>query len=244
MLHCQIATASDLSLLRMSTSRPDETMAVYKPLEYAYDTPLCLELRARFKDVKTLSKVFKYAREATSELGNWCADHLWRFALAEEEAEKAKRRIERNFLRDQETHVVAELDAKLDRIREAKKVVDTWEFSAPSFENNSISPKVELLNKYLSLIFEKPSDTKCIVFVERRYTARLLKELLQRIGTKHLRVDMLIGSRYGDLGDSRYSFRQQVLTLMKFQKGEINCLVSPLWQSCRMNTYNKRLPHL
>lgn len=225
MLHCQIATTSDLSLLRMSISRPDESLAVYGRLAYAYDTPLCSSLKAKFGDLDALAKFFRNAREAASQLGEWCADHLWRFVLEEEQALKVERKMERNFNRDSGNHPVEVLDAELARLKEAKEVVKSWTFTDPDVSGNSLSPKVLLLHKYLSLIFEKPSDAKCIIFVKHRYTARVLAQLFSRIGTPNLRLDLLIGSRTGDVGDISFSFRQQVLTLMKFRKGDINCLV-------------------
>ena len=225
MLHSQIATTSDLSLLRMSISRPDESLAVYGRLLYAYDTPLCASLRAKFDDFDSLAKVFKDAREATSQLGEWCADHLWRFVLDEEEALKVERKMERKFNRDPTSHPVAVLDAEIARLREAKEMVKSWTFAKPDASKNSLSPKVLLLHQYMTLIFEKPSDVKCIIFVKRRYTARLLAQLFSHIGTPNLRLDLLIGSRTGDAGDISFSFRQQVLTMRKFKKGDINCLV-------------------
>lgn len=226
MLHCQIATTSDLSLLRMSISRPDESLAVYGRLAYAYDTPLCSSLKAKFGDLDALAKFFRNAREAASQLGEWCADHLWRFVLEEEQALKVERKMERNFNRDSGNHPVEVLDAELARLKEAKEVVKSWTFTDPDVSGNSLSPKVLLLHKYLSLIFEKPSDAKCIIFVKHRYTARVLAQLFSRIGTPNLRLDLLIGSRTGDVGDISFSFRQQVLTLMKFRKGDINCLLA------------------
>lgn len=224
-LHCQIATTSDLSLLRMSISRPDESLAVYKRLLYAYDTPLCSSLKSKFGDLETLAKFFRNAREATSQLGEWCADHIWRFVLDEEQALKAERKIERKFNRDAGNHPVAMLDAELARLKEAKELVKNWTFPTPDASSNGLSPKVLLLHQYLCLIFEKPTDAKCIIFVKHRHTARLLAQLFSHIGTPNLRLDLLIGSRTGDVGDVSFSFRQQILTLMKFRKGDVNCLV-------------------
>ena len=226
MLHCQIATTSDLSLLRMSISRPDESLAVYGRLAYPYDTPLCSSLREKFADLEALAKFFRNAREATSQLGEWCADHLWRFVLDEEEALKVERKTERKFNRDTKNHPVEMLDAELARLRGAKEMVKNWKFAKPDLLKNSLSPKVQLLHQYMSLLFEKPSDIKCIIFVKHRHTARLLVQLFSHIGTPNLRLDLLIGSRTGDVGDINFSFRQQVLTLMKFRKADINCLVS------------------
>lgn len=226
MLHSQIATTSDLSLLRMSISRPDESLAVYGQLAYAYDTPLCSSLRAKFGDLESLAKFFRNAREATSQLGEWCADHLWLFVLYEEAALKVERKMERKFNRDARDRPVEMLDAELARLREAKEMVKNWTFAKPdTSKNNSLSPKVLLLHQYMSLIFEKPTEVKCIIFVKHRHTARLLAQLFRNIGTRNLRLDLLIGSRTGDVGDISFSFRQQVLTLMKFRKGEVNCLV-------------------
>ena len=225
MLHCQITTTSDLSLLRMSISRPEESLAVYGRLAHPYDTLLCSSLRAKFGDLEALRKFFRNAREASSQLGEWCADHLWRFVLEEEQALKVERKMERKFNRDARNNPVEMLDAELAQLKEAKEIVKHWNFVDPDVAGGSLSPKVLLLHQYLSLIFEKPSNAKCIIFVKHRYTARLLAKLLSCIGTPNLRLDLLIGSRVGDVGDINFSFRQQVLTLLKFKKGDVNCLV-------------------
>ena len=225
MLHCQIATASDLSLLRMSVSRPDESIAAYKPLCRPYDTTLNAKLKAGFKDMVGLTRLFEFAREATSELGEWCADQIWSFGLADEEARKVERKIERSFVADKDSRPVEEQEAEINRLRDAMAVVKDWTFPPPNTIPNSLSSKVQLLQKYLELVFEKPTDARCIIFVKRRYTARLLGELFSRIGTPHLRLGLLIGTRTGDAGDVKFTFRQQVLTLVKFKSGELNCLV-------------------
>ena len=225
MLHCQIATASNLALLRMSVSRPHESIAAYKPLRRPHDTNLNAKLKVGFKDMVGLTRLFKYAREATSELGEWCADQMWSFGLADEEARKVERKIERSYVADKDSRPIEEQDAEINRLRDAMAIVKDWTFPPPNTVANSLSSKVQLLQKYLELIFEKPTDARCIIFVKRRYTARLLGELFSRIGTPHLRLGLLIGTRTGDAGDIKFTFRQQVLTLVKFKSGELNCLV-------------------
>ncbi len=227
MLHCQIATTSDLSLLRNSISHPTESIAVYKPLAYAYETPLCSRLEARFGDLVALSKIFRNAKEAAPHVGQWCADQLFRFALAEEVSTmKAERTMERLFLRDQENRPMELLNKELDRLKEARDVVNHWTFGEPNLEGNSVSSKVLLLHNYLRLIFEKPTDAKCIIFVKRRYTARLLGQLLAKMGSPNMRLNLLMGSRPGENGDVKFSFHQQVITLMKFRRGDLNCLIA------------------
>ena len=227
MLHCQIATTSDLTLLRNSISRPNESIAVYKRLEYPYETLLCSTLKDKYGDLEALSKNFRNARQAASLLGEWCADSLWRLALEEEESTwKAERKMERLFLRDQENRPMELLDKELVRLREVRDIIRRWPFTPLAFEGNSLSPKVLLLHKYLTMIYEKSTDSKCIIFVKQRYTARLLGLVFGQIGSPHMRLDLLIGNRSGELGDLKFSFRQQVMTLLKFRKGDVNCLIA------------------
>lgn len=227
MLHCQIATTSDLSLLRNSISRPNESIAVYERPQYAYETPLYLKMKAQFEDLKALSKNFKNAKEAAPHLGQWCADQLWRLALTEEfSIQKAERKMERLFSREEGSWPVEFLNKELERLKEAQDVVSHWNFGEPTLEGTSVSSKVVVLHNYLRSTFDRPNDAKCIIFVKRRYTARLLGLLLAKLGSPNMRLDVLMGSRTGELGDAKFSFRQQVLTLMKFKKGDLNCLIA------------------
>lgn len=210
----------------MSISRPDESIAEYKKLLPPYETAFCGEMKSRFGDLGGLSKLFQFAREASSQLGEWCADQLWSFGLADDEARKVERKAERLFLAEKDARPIEVLDAEIAQLREAMSMVKNHHFVTPKTSGNSISSKALLLQRYLQLVFEKPSDAKCIVFVERRYTARLLGELFARIGTPHLRLGILIGTRRGEAGDVKVTFRQQVVTLTKFRKGDLNCLVS------------------
>ena len=224
LLHCQIATTADLSLLRSSISRPNESIVQYNRLLEPYRTPLWAELYSKFGDVRSFSRLFRFAKDATSELGEWAADHLWSIGLADEEAKKVERDVEQSFLAEKEARPVEELNSNMERIREAQRIVKSHLFGLPSFEGNSISTKVMSLHACLNSIFEKPTDARCIVFVKQRYTARLLGEIFKRIGNPNIRFGLLIGTNSGEPGDVKFTFRQQVLTLMKFRKGALNCL--------------------
>ena len=224
MLHCQIATTVDLALLRTSVSRPNESIAVYSRLLFPYETSLCREMQARYGDVECLKKIFRYTQEATSELGEWCANQVWSFAMAEQAALRIERRIEKAFLKSRDNKPIEVLDAETNRLREAQEFITKWNFVEPTDSDNSLSAKVVVLRKYLDLIFERPTDARCIVFVDKRYSARLLKELFARIGSPHLRSGLLVGARNGVPDDVAISVRQQILTLNKFRKGQLNCL--------------------
>ena len=197
----------------------------YNRLQAPYMTELCAELERKYGDMESLAKLIRYSAHAAGDLGEWCADQIWSFGLAEEEANKAERKIEKGFLSNKVSRPVKFLDAELKRIREAKEIVGTYPFSPPLDKGNSISSKVKRLRDYLNSVFERPTDARCIVFVKKRYTARLLGEIFRRIGSPHMHIGILIGSRPGEAGDVKFTVRQQVLTLMKFRKGELNCLV-------------------
>ena len=221
----------------MSISRPDESIAVYGPLPPPYETSFCAEMKSKCSDLEGLSNLFQYAREATSQLGEWCADQIWSFGLADEEARKVERKAERLFLAEKEARPIEVLDAEIAQLREAMSLVKRHIFVPPTMSGNSISSKVLLLQRYLQLVFEKATDAKCIIFVKRRFTARVLGELFARIGTPHLRLGILIGTRQGEAGDVKVTFRQQIVTLMKFRKGDLNCLVSSYCPILRRHKY-------
>ena len=91
-----------------------------------------------------------------------------------------------------------------------------------------MSSKVLELQKFLKAEYETPTNRKSIIFVDRRHTARLLDALFRRIGTQHMKGAFLVGAN-SDSNESSFSFRQQVMTLIKFRKDytqedHLNCL--------------------
>ena len=224
LLHCKIATSADLALVKASVSRPEEKVVVYARLPAPYTSPLCTELENRFQGVNCLTKYFRQAKEIASELGEWCADRLWYLVLADEELEKLQRKSEQAFASEGVRREV--LDQEMRLLKEAKEVVmdPSHPLPPPSLEGQSLSSKVKSLKEYLDGQYENPTEARCIVFVRKRFTARLLAELFGRIGTKHMRLAVLIGTGQAEAGDLKVTIRQQMLTLMKFRKGELNLL--------------------
>ena len=225
LLQSRIATAADLSMLRQTISRPVEQVISYESLEPQHLTSFGAEMKARFGDLTVLKKLFKTARSQSSQLGDWCADQVWSVAFNDEEQQgKITRKVQRQFRTEKSTRPIAELDAELARVQEAKAFVQQHVFSPQSLRRPSISPKVLRLSQYLKLIYERNTTARCIVFVKERYTARLLLNLFESIGTAHMHMGLLIGTRSSCTGDQKLSFRDQILTLAKFREGKINCL--------------------
>ena len=226
MLHSQIVTASNLSLLRNVISRPKEVLLAYDRLQCPQETLLCLKMKAEFGDMEAFAKHFADAKEFASQLGEWCADQIWAMTLVNEEEPKLERKTARIFQSDQENCPTGLLDVELRKLKEANKIIAMWNFEAPNLKGNSISTKAKVLLAYLNEEFAREKPGKCIVFVNKRWTARLLRELLRHMGARHIRPDLLIGTRAGDAGDTKISVRKQLGALNKFRKGEINCLIA------------------
>ena len=173
-----------------------------------------------------LAGLFTKAKLAASELGEWCADRLWKLALQEEEASKLERKAEHDFASDAVSRTA--LDMELQMIKGAKEMVQEPEFLTPApsavMRSPMLSSKVMCLKDFLLAEYENPTETRCIVFVQRRLSARLLTDLFQGMRAAHMRVGTLIGTRQAESGDLKVTIREQMITLMKFRKGEINVL--------------------
>lgn len=232
LLHCQIATAADSSLLKHSNASHAklEEIASYDTLGPKFETPLYKKMKARFENNTVLFKPLKFSYEASQELGSWCSDQVWQFCLDEEEVKKLQAKTERQFLKGRTQVPLAVLEEKRALIEEARQIIKAHDFEPPHLDDTptsrNLSSKVIILVDYLQRRFERKNDDKCIVFVEKRYTARVLAQLCSHpaIKTPYLRVGILVGTRTGGIGDLDVSFRNQVLAMAKFRKGEINCL--------------------
>ncbi|PGH36988.1 endoribonuclease Dicer [[Emmonsia] crescens] len=224
LLDSQIATASDLNALRQAIARPTEQIWVYDRLDTPSETDLYKVMHLRFGNIRELEKIFSFALEASSTLGRWCSDWLWTFALDEAELPKLEGKIGRTYMQARSGNHTKGVDEAIRLLREARQLIKNHTFYTPVDCPEHLSSKVRILRHELSLYFERHTDTKCIVFVQQRHTAKLLTELFSRIGTQHMRTGLLIGVRHDGIGGAHFSFRQQFLTLLKFRKGELNCL--------------------
>lgn len=223
LLHCKIATTSDLSLIRNNISRPSEDVVEYDRLPTPFETPLHQELKARFGDVSPFEKLFQESKKISAELGCWASDMFWSFSLTEEQARKIEMREERKFHAQKEGNPIAKLDAQIARLREATQVIKDFSFSTPEANSRDLSSKVLVLHKWLQLYFSRQSDARCIVFVERRSTARLLHLIFGYLGGAHLKSGVLMGVN-SSVGDLTVTLRKQVLAVANFRKGDLNCI--------------------
>lgn len=223
LLQSRIATTSDRMLAANSVTRPQEEVAVYSRLQDEFETPLHLKVKAKYGDVAPFKKFFRTSKIHASELGRWASDMYWSFAFADEQSRKLQNREEFHYNRTKKDWSAAELDAQMARLKEAAAFVQQYEIGMPTLSNQDISSKVQKLHFWLNLYYERTTTARCIVFVEKRHTARLLKLIFDNIGGPHLHCDVLVGVNHR-AGEENVSLRSQVLTLQKFRRGELNCL--------------------
>lgn len=203
LLHCEIATAADASLLQYTTMKAtEEKLGRYLALGHKFYTPLYTQIAACLGKDSVLRKPLLFAHEASRELGTWCADQMWRFCMEEEELKKLTAKTERKHWGEKADRQMEMLEKKKENLLAAQAVVKAHVFDPPDFcypfdSSQNLSSKVIYLIRILYEEFEKETESKCIVFVKQRYTAHLLARLFQETNVKseHLKVDTLVSSR-------------------------------------------------
>ena len=204
LLHSEIATTSDASLQEFTSVGLEELTAKYDTLGPEFETPLVHQMMEKLKANKVFKRPLTFSREASKELGAWCADQIWSFALGDEELKKLQAKTERHYHAKKVADPIEVLEKQRLQLEEAQAVVNAHTFDPPDYEalssnpasiaTSNLSSKVALLISILKESFERPTDDKCIVFVRRKYTARALAMLFShpKIGTPHLKVGTLV----------------------------------------------------
>ena len=230
LLDSRIATTSDMSLSSV-VKRPVELTLRYPALPISnIETKLLETLKTRYKHIDIFTKIFVRVGEIARDLGSWCADSYVLDALSQHQLQKYERKMQTDFHAGRRSHGLEELDEVTKQMREAIAWVhkEGAELASQSTLVD-VSSKVGILSDYLAMHFERPSNHRCIVFVQQKDSARQLHRLFGATGDsrfQHMRTDFLVGSTDANPENASLTFRQQILTLLKFRKGEVNCLFS------------------
>ncbi|KAK0637326.1 hypothetical protein B0T17DRAFT_521368 [Bombardia bombarda] len=228
LLHSQIATPADPAALQLTVVKPKkETVVEYGTVPAGFETPLHTALKALVDEHWLFRKPLAYTKSAAAELGPWCADRYWQLFFREDESIKLEAKTERSLQWERASEdVVAKHTAQ---VREAYRLANHHVFAPPVLDESMFSSKVIQLIKMLRDQFKGSGINKrCIVFVDQRNTAHLLTDLLQQPSMKipGVEVGALVGG--GKIGSGydnhKVSFRDQVLTILKFKRGELNCI--------------------
>ncbi|ROW16837.1 hypothetical protein VPNG_01696 [Cytospora leucostoma] len=223
LLHAQIATTKDPLSFQRTISKPKkEVLATYSHLIQPRETELTAKLRAVVGRNKLFGKAFSFAVNGSRELGTWFADRMWQLFLDDDELSKIESKTERDLSNDMASQEVVTKHKKAVQI--ARELVETHQFDEP--REHLLSSKVHLLLRLLRQSFKDPeANVRCIIFVEMRWTAKVLADLLQQdlVSIPALRVGVLMGANQ-DGGYTQTSFKQQLMTIIKFKRGELNCI--------------------
>lgn len=229
LLDSKISTTSNLTLLRQVVNRPEEETWKYPILNEPFKTKLYESLEKDYRDIECLDKLFSFSLQASTELGEWCADRVWSNALGEATLPKFYGKLNTAFnrLAVEEASEMTENEKK--RIAELSERVARYDLTSGVGIFEHLSPKVKVLVQKLSKFYEEAPDTKCIVFAQRRHTARLLEAVFKELDITNLIPGLLIGIRSGDDLGTKSSYHQQFKTMLRFKKGDITCLVLKLF---------------
>ena len=180
LLHSRIMTASNPEDLQRTICKPKtELVLEYNRLLPPQDTDLCQSLRRLLGNHSLFRRPLVFAQYAASHLGPWCADRFWTLSLAGEDTVKLEAKIERNFLAEWLSN--DDLRNHLDQAREAREIISRQASTAAAFDDQYLSSKVMTLIRALRDRFgTKDESFRCIVFVQQRWTAMMLTDLLQQ----------------------------------------------------------------
>ena len=119
---------------------------------------------------------------------------------------------------------IRQLEEVIATIAEANKFLASWEFDADP--SSGLSRKVSLLQTSLRQQFLESDKQRCFIFVEKRYTAKCLFEVLKDSVSPHFRLGMIIGRRSSDTVGGNFTARDQMLGVSRFRSGKLNCLIA------------------
>lgn len=222
LLNSRIATTADPDALKRSVSKPKkEIVAKYASLARSIDTSLTGKLTPLIGNNKIFAKAFGFIESSGRELGPWFVDRLWKLVLGDDEILRLEVKTERTLNKDMATAEIVE--TRKSAVQSAREMVKKFELTTP--EDSLLSSKTLLLIKLLMSHFScEDPKIRCIVFVEKRWTAKLLADFfINYRNLLGLKVGSLMGANTLD-GSSETSFREQIKTIIKFKSGSLNCI--------------------
>ncbi|KAH6894613.1 hypothetical protein B0T10DRAFT_436261 [Thelonectria olida] len=227
MLCSEIATVSDevMTETHKYKQKVVETMETYPRLVFPEHstTRLWDDIDKQVGSNPQFRTALDFTREASSTLGPWCADRCWELLITDNEMAKLSARTDRDFADDFASN---QADRATESIRFVQANIKGHDLGVIEPNSNQLSSKVKRLYEILQEAFTDFATKRCIVFVEKRYTACLLSDLFQQdqMVIRDMKVAHVVGSQPMKSNLGNMSFRDQVLTLQRFKKGEINCL--------------------
>lgn len=180
LLHSEIATVPYNDMLKnQSFHRPREFVVEYHPSGQSVETVLWKKISQLVSRNPVFNRLLVYSKACASDLGLWCADYLWHAALNRREVDKLIAQTSRNFHKINKETPISALDDEIASINEVSDLLAGHIIGTPKESRPFISHKVE---KVLAILRDhfNPRQDRCIIFVEQRFTAMVLADLLQQ----------------------------------------------------------------
>lgn len=186
----QIATVSDHALMRSQAHRHQvQLLEYYRRLPDPEDvrTPLWEEIAHIMRGDSHYRWHFEATQEAASTLGSWCADKYWELLMTDAEVGRRVARAHESAASALHTDGVVDADKAHEVMHSVQKAVrDVAAVSTlmAKAEPPVVSFKVKALQQVLDHYYGREQTSRCIVFVQKRFTAVLLAHAFDQIGFK------------------------------------------------------------
>ncbi|CAO0799484.1 unnamed protein product [Mucor circinelloides] len=219
-LNARVYTATNIENLNINIPKPREYSIRYDPTPQYEETEMSLKIREKLGSIGRYKRCFIITRDILTSLGPWCSDRMWKSMLSELERKMT------NMTQDLERDALIDEDLAL---KETHEYVDPIEFprNPNVFDRSLFSPKIAELIRLLQFTSERIPDFCCIIFVERRHTAKAIQTLIESLDRlSHIRCDSLTGHGSTEEGDVQMTFRDQNKIISKFRSGELNLLIA------------------
>lgn len=193
-------------------------------------TPLWKTIGDLISDDHLYRAHFEAAQEAASTLGPWCTDRYWEMLMTDAEVSRRAAKEQASSSGAFTADGSSEADRVLSTMHEVQHVIrdDASSKAAAAMDgaSRSFSSKFKVLRAILDDAFSRRQTRRCIVFVQKRYTALLLADAFRQL-SQHIaevRASYVVGSQAMSSSIANMFFRDQVLTLQRFRRDETNCL--------------------
>ncbi|KAL1896924.1 Dicer-like protein 1 [Ceratocystis pirilliformis] len=221
----EMLLCSTISTVREGTLSTGVATSNHNHIKIQYD---CLEPPSRTEFVNSIAQFLNLSQElrklltfselAMSTLGRWCADRLWKLCITEAE-------MLRLIAKNEALHSLKDRKqiTRTDHLRAIYDAIQNLELEPLKMDNRQLSSKTIVLLETLNGIFQNSDNHKCIVFVDMRYTAMMLDDVVKQPFIKNPRIKaaVLLGV---SVNSARMSHREQNLIIHKFRQGRLNCL--------------------
>ncbi|KAJ3178296.1 Dicer-like protein 1 [Geranomyces variabilis] len=180
-----------------------------------------------------LKPLLKASLEVCATLGPWCAER----SLEQGVVDAALKLAAQRFQRQHNAHLQIGVDEQ-EQLRIAESVANLKNYitTSPHAAKGGItphfgciSPKVGALVKLLQSYREDAEGFCAIIFVEKRSTAKILSEVVDRFpGLDFVKHAVLVGhgSGGGNALDPNMTIPQQHAIVEKFKSGQLNVLIA------------------